>query len=121
MNILDPVFWFYFLYFFVAVFFAFYIPGDIILRRFSLSNFHRFALGIILGMALWGWQGFIFGHLDLRWLTYIYLLITFIIWAKYYIKKGKHNPLRYLKRVSFDWLLITLIAFGSIIQITTVW
>lgn len=74
-------------------------------------------------MVLWGWQGFIFGYLGLRWLSYIYLLAFFLIWLRPYlqnISKVKKFKLQ-VNRSSLDTILVILIILGVFIQLTSVW
>ena len=72
-------------------------------------------------MVLWGWQGFIFGYLGLRWLSYPYLLIAFTFWVKTYIKGNRINPFEKLRSRKINLLLLALILTGSLIQLTRVW
>ena len=111
----------YFLLFCIAVLLAFFIPGDLALRRLSLTLFQRFVLGIMLGMVLWGWQGTIFGYLGLRWLSYVYILITFIFWLQFYRKDKGFDILKKLRVSKPDLLTFSIIAIGSLMQITVVW
>lgn len=61
---------------------TFFIPGSVVLKRFKLPFFDNLILSLIVGIAFWIWQGFIFGHLQIRWATYIYLSLFFLIWIK---------------------------------------
>lgn len=68
--------------FLLAVVLAFFIPGDLFIRRLNLTNFQRVVLAVAGGMVLWALQGFIFGFLGLRDLTYVYLAVCGILWLK---------------------------------------
>src|ERR1700722_18993317 len=81
-TFVAPSFWLFFVWFFIVVFFAFYIPGSFLLKKIHLSSFQQIVISSIMGMALWGWQGFVFGFLNIRWMTYIYLLVFFILWIR---------------------------------------
>lgn len=116
-------FWLNFLFFFFAVFLAFFIPGDFLLRKHNLSFFQRFALGTILGMVMWSWQGFIFGYLGFRFLSYIYLLIFFVFWIFNNRCFFKASALKKVK-ISFksiDAIIIMIIVLGIFIQLVPVW
>ena len=76
----DGSFWLYFFYFLIVIVIAFFPPGEIFLKKLRLSLLHRFVLGSIVGMVLWGWQGFIFGYLNVRFLTYFYLIFFAALW-----------------------------------------
>ncbi len=117
MNILSVSFWFYFAYFWLTVFIAFYIPGIFFIKRFNLTTFQNFVLGTIVGMVFWGVQGFIFGYLNLRLLSYIYLLFFLLAWFR---TKPK-LPKIHIARKKFDLLLIIIITVGVFIQLTSVW
>lgn len=120
-NFTDLFFWLYFVIFFISIFFAFFIPGDLILWRIPLSLFQRIVLGIIVGMVLWGWQGFIFGYLNFRWLSYFYLAIFFTLWLVIFFKKHSLKFFIKLNLHNFDWKIILLIFAGTIIQVSAVW
>ena len=105
---------FFIFYFIFASFLAFYIPGKVVLG--SPKNLPRiavFAVSFILGIALWGWQGYIFGFLQLRNLSYLYLLVFFLLFLrkKYYLFKIPQIKLR-----KFDWIMILMFTVGIIAQ-----
>lgn len=66
--------------YFIAVFFAFFIPGDFFVKRLNLDFFSRITLSFIFGICLWATQGLIFGYLNLRNLSYFYVILFFIFW-----------------------------------------
>ena len=103
--------------FIVASFLAFYVPGRVVLgKQDKLSKTGNFAVSYILGIALWGWQAYIFGFLHLRNLSLVYLLLFFLYFIKnkYYVFK--------LPKIEFKKLdpLIIIIAvvgiFGQTVQ-----
>jgi len=106
--------------FVVAIFLAFFIPGRLFLRYLKLSHFQSFVLSLVFGMVLWGWQGFIFGFLGIRWATYLYLIIIFLLWFRTddknhiinYVRNLKHRPPK------LDWILFILIAVGTLFQLS---
>lgn len=110
----------YFILFIISVFIAFFIPGDVLLKKIPLSLFQRAVLGTVVGMVLWAWQGFIFGYLGLRWLSFAYLALFFAIWLLILLKKHSAVSFR-LKFPKLDWLLLIVIIFGVIIQLSSVW
>src|ERR1035437_2472928 len=98
------------IYFIFASFLAFYIPGRVVLGdQKNLSKIGFFAVSYILGIALWAWQGYLFGFLQLRNLSYLYLLIFLglFIFKKYYFFKIPKINLR-----KFDWLTIVMATVG---------
>ncbi|SRR6266568_92970 len=114
---------FFTLLFFFAVFIAFYIPGNLSLQKLSLTSFQKIVLSIIVGMAFWGWQGFVFGFLGIRWMTYIYLLLLIILWLRsddskkvqYVTKRFQQNLL-----LKIDTLLLFIVALGTLLQLVSI-
>jgi len=100
--------------FILAAFLAFYIPGRVVLgKQKNLSKAGIFAVSFILGIVLWGWQGFVFGFLNMRFLTYLYLLIFLVIFVKlkYFLFKIPKIQLR-----SIDWITLLIVFIGIIGQ-----
>src|ERR1035437_9481012 len=107
------------IYFIFASFLAFYIPGRIILgEQKNLSKIGFAAVSYILGIVLWAWQGYLFGFLQLRNLSYLYLLIFLglFIFKKYYSFKIPKINLR-----KFDWLTIGIAIVGIFGQAIIHW
>src|ERR1035437_3735148 len=103
------------IYFIFASFLAFYIPGRVILgEQKNLSALGIFAVSYVIGIVFWGWQGYLFGFLQLRNLSYLYLLVFLglFIFRKYYsFKIPKANSKK------FDWLTILMAVVGITAQI----
>ncbi|OGH22682.1 MAG: hypothetical protein A3F31_02940 [Candidatus Levybacteria bacterium RIFCSPHIGHO2_12_FULL_38_12] len=108
-SLTDVRFWIYYFYFFIAAFFAFYIPGVIFLKNNSFTFFQKTVLSLVLGMVLWAWQGFVFGYLGMRWMSYVYVTIFFIFWIKKF-----HFSFPHFKKP--DVLLSSIITVGIILQ-----
>ena len=118
VTILSPLFWLNFLYFFCVIFVAWFIPGDLLLGKINKKLFSRLVLGIIVGMVLWGWQGYILGFLHLRQFSYFYLGVTIIFWLRsrfrqFYQSLGQ-------TRIKFDWISLIIISLGVLVQLSTV-
>lgn len=107
----DLVFWLNFIYFLAGVFLAFYIPGNLILRKFKLSFFDSVILSSILGIVLWIWQGFLLGFLNLRFITYIYLAISTLFWIR--TSKFSNQFKGFIKLTLSDYILMATIALGT--------
>lgn len=121
LTILNLFFWLNFLYFIVAIFFAFYLPGNFFISRYKLTGYQKTILSFLVGMVLWGWQGYVLGYLGIRWLSYAYLLFFFLAWIKN-LKSDKYLVGKYIssiKRIDF-WLAIIII-FGTLSQLSSVW
>ena len=121
LSIFDISFWLYFVEFLVAVFLAFFIPGDLLLRRLNLSLFQRIILGTIVGMVLWGWQGFVFGYLGLRFLSYLYIIILLLLWIRIYSREFLRAIINRAVFINIDWIVVVLIILGVVIQLSSVW
>lgn len=110
---MDINFWLYFIYFFIALFIAWYIPGFVLTHKIKFeSRLASFVVSVMVGLVLWGWQGYIFGYLHLRFLSYIYLLIFLLIWLwkiKEYRKCLKFN-LKEIDKIAFILIIIGIIS-----------
>ena len=118
----DTIFWLNFLYFILAAFVAFFIPGDVFLQKLELTGLKRIVLASVLGLVLWAWQGMIFGYLGLRELSYIYLLIFIFVWIKIFLRSK--FDLKFFKNLKIDrsnWIIALLIVTGTVIQLNIVW
>lgn len=116
-----PVFWVYFLYFFVAIIVAFIIPGLVTLGNIQKKLFFRLTIGCTLGMVLWGLQGIVFGYLNMRWMTCIYLLIFLILFV---LRYKKWNILRQKIHLRIDKVAgvsIGIIIVGLVVQMVPIW
>lgn len=109
-----------FLFSFAALI-ALFIPGHFFINKLKLNLIPTITLSLILGISLWGIQGFIFGQLGIRSLTYIYLIIFLIAWIfenKHLIrikfKKPKLNPDK------LDYSITLVLIFGISIQLLSV-
>ncbi len=105
----------------IVFFLTFIIPGSILIYPLRLEAFETVTLGSGLGVALWAMQGFVFGLLGLRQLTYLYLLTFLVIWI-YIVFKKKRKLKSYLKSlVCLDLFSYILIVLGSILALGAVW
>ncbi len=104
----------------VVFFLSFYIPGRVLLRKVGdLKGIENLVLPVGLGISLWGLQGYILGYLNLRILTYPYLIIFLILWI-YHFKNELFILKDSLKRIFQDKVLIVLIVTGIIILLTNI-
>jgi len=96
--------------FIVSIFLAFYIPGRVVLgEKKNLSKLGAFAVSFILGFVLWGWQAYIFGFLQLRFLSYLYLLIFLFIYLK---KKYFLFKFPKIESKKTDWIIVLIAVIG---------
>lgn len=78
----------------------------------------RAVLSIPVGMSMWAWQGYIFGMINQRWLTYGYLALFALIG----IKRYHRNLLINLRNVFHEFkhiqgILVIVIVLSSFIQV----
>lgn len=82
----DIQFFLYIPIYIIAILLSFFIPGDLFIKKLNLKKFERVTLAFCVGICMWALQGLIFGYLQLRNLSYAYILITLLIWLKTYRK-----------------------------------
>src|SRR3989338_7952509 len=115
ITLTDIFFWLDGVYFLVAILLAFYLPGVYFISKLKLAKLQEIVLSFILGMVLWGWQGFVFGYLNIRWLSYIYLLLFLFLWLKKVVPSYKQykrfEPFKILKNT--DWILTLIISYTN--------
>lgn len=106
-------FWLNFVYFFVALFISWYIPGRVVLGKVKLnSNLALFTLSTILGLVLWGWQGYLFGYIKIRSLSYVYLVVFLILWLKE--KNNYFQELKLsIKKIDIIFFIILILGIFS--------
>lgn len=106
-----------FLYFFIAAFLAFYVPGNVLLKKFKFDSLSNFLFSVVLGIVLWAYQGFIFGFLQIRQFSYVYLIVFLLIWIKMSVidQRIKVPKINLDKK---DFLLILLLVIGVGIQLS---
>jgi hypothetical protein len=94
---------------------AFYVPGRVILGgQKNISKLGLFAVSYILGIVLWGWQAYIFGYLQLRWLSYLYLLVFLLIFIR---KKYLYFKFPKIALKKLDIIIILIVAIGIFGQV----
>jgi len=112
-NLFSPVFLLFFLYSFIAIFLAIYIPGSVLLRlsKSKLPFFSNSVLAIVVGISLWVFQGFLLGFLNLRFLSYLYIVVFIIFW----VRNFKFRPIN----IKFNRVIVgalALIVIGVLSQ-----
>lgn len=74
-SLLSFEFWFFGVLFLLAILMVWLSPGLLILHvlKIRLEAISQIALGLVVGLALWGMQAYVFGYLNVRVLTYGYV------------------------------------------------
>lgn len=114
-SLIDIQFWLSLVGIAASFAFAFYIPGRVLLGDIPIAKRAvSHALAIVVGAVFWAWQAYIFGLLELRFLSYAYLLV-FIF---YFFKQGLYRDisLRNFRLRTVDPVIAFLVGVGVIAQ-----
>ncbi len=105
-NLLSLEFILYFLYSLGAIFLSVFIPGNVILRfaKIKLPALSEFVVSMTIGTSVLVLIGFIFGYLNLRFISILYILFCVIVW--FYRKFWNDFSLKFSKNFLFSTLLI---------------
>ena len=117
-SLIDSIFWLQFLYYFLVVCIAYYIPGSLLLRQISMPRIIKISISITLGMVLFAYQGYLFGVLHIRYLTYFYVLACFVIWLHV---RQKSQKTEIGVPFAMNWKIWSVILIGSFMQLSTIW
>ncbi|MGH7203670.1 MAG: hypothetical protein ACREHC_04475, partial [Candidatus Levyibacteriota bacterium] len=115
-SITDSLFWLSLIGIYISFFIAFYIPGYVIVADQKIKQKNAVhVIAITIGIALWAWQGYIFGQMHLRWLSYLYLLTfaAIFVFKKYY--QGITFPLKAIGNM--DKIILFTVIIGAAAQI----
>ena len=70
LSITSIYFWLYFLAFSGVFIISVLIPGLVIVKSIKLPGIvGKFLLATSIGIAMWSVQGYVFGYLQMRWMT----------------------------------------------------
>ncbi len=103
------------------IFITFYVPGFFITRYLLVKNhILRFFLSNVFGLVLWGIQGYIFGYLNLRFLSVVYCMASIGVFLFYSneIKEEVLSMFGYFSKKNVGY--IAMILFGSTAQMTAI-
>ncbi len=78
--------------FLIASVVSFYLPGIVLSHWAGITDQKKHLLAWMIGIGFWGIQGYVFGWLQIRWVTYLYL--AFFAWQAWKIRKHWW-PIRY--------------------------
>jgi hypothetical protein len=104
------------LYGLVILFLTYVIPGDLVLWKIKLRWIIRLPIAISIGIALWGWQGYIFGYAGIRSASYLYVIISILCWLFLSFKEKRPFP-KILLFLKSNKILILIICIGIFTQI----
>lgn len=112
-----------FFYSIFIFFVTYWIPGWLILRWAKTPGLIRLLLAIPLGIALWGWQGWIFGWLHIPWASYGYLTLFFV----WFLNTVFHTPSMFrklgdtIRPLQKDTLSLVILIVGVSCQSLILW
>lgn len=122
MNIFPLLSWqflAFFILFLFSIYISFYLPGALFLSKKKLGLGLHMLLSFSLGIAVWGFLGYILGYLHLRFLTYIYLFVVLL--AAYRINLVNASLLRESKKWLFNHpVLVGFVIVGVLVQLGAV-
>jgi len=110
---------FYFFLFLIAIFISFFVPGNIFVARLPLNNLQKGTLSITFGIVLWALQGFLFGYLHIRWLTYLYIIGFFIVWVIYNKHKFTYKHIQHPTLTIKNALFVGFVTLAIVTQLIT--
>src|SRR6266571_3619045 len=91
-------FYLFLVYFFIAIFVAFFIPGLLIFSRYKITLFQKIIISTLYGIVLWAFQALIVNYLHAQWLTYCYLLACCISFV-FLLRKQKRYVLLFRRHM----------------------
>lgn len=116
-SLISAQFWLFFLLFLFSVVVSVVIPGFLILHKFKFKdNSTKVLIAFVLGVVMWSAQGYLFGYLSMRFLTYLYLLTSIFFAFKYrtHLLSAFYGTVTELKGVGRK--IIVLISIGTLVQ-----
>lgn len=105
------------LYFTLVTIVAFFIPGNLLVSRLKLPLIVNITSSFILGICLWATQAFILGYLNLRDLTYFYVIVTFVTWVIINFKKVNFKFRHKIKLDNKDLIIFLILILGISLQV----
>jgi hypothetical protein len=120
-SFFDPRFWLFAAFSPIVFLLTFYVPGSFFIDRLKpKSTIISFLLASVLGVVMWGMQGFVFGYLNIRWCTYLYLLFfVFMFWKR--MKEKKVFAKKLVKEIKGSFkIALGFLCVGTLIQVLPV-
>lgn len=99
----------------LAVFLAFYVPGIVVVRKAFASEgiFERTMASLVVGIVFWTYQALVFGYLNIRVLSYLYLIIFFVIWFRQQKLHSRFLEIKKkFKNCKINWIILTIFTVG---------
>ena len=123
MNIVYPFlsvqFWFFALVFLLATYVVCFLAGKLVLNHAPMKSGGalHFFLASVIGLVLWTLQGYIFGYLQIRWMSYLYVAGVIYLSRKDILRTIQGGLTRSLRSIClFDRIALLFIVIGAILQ-----
>ncbi|MEO8581154.1 MAG: hypothetical protein ABI425_01080 [Patescibacteria group bacterium] len=120
-SVLDWHFFLQFFVFFVAIFFSVIVPGYCVSKKIlHVDSTESVVFSFAIGLALLGWQGYIFGYLQLRNFLFLYLIlcICLVVWKRWIYNDFLHDLAKTLSQLD-TWIKL-MIVVGVLLQLLTI-
>lgn len=105
----------------IVFFLSFWVPGFTALSFVGASMPLLMWASVPVGIALWGWQGWIVAWIGQRWLTYPYLGVASIAAILYWKKRRISIRDVLCSLPPFDRLSVLILIIGVVLQSVMVW
>lgn len=115
INFTDFQFWLSLVGIVLSFILAFYVPGRVLLGNAPITKIRAsHALAIVIGAVFWAWQAYVFGQLQMRYLSYGYLIIFLIV----FVKQGYLSifKVKDFKIKAVDPIILLVIGVGTLVQ-----
>lgn len=106
-------------WFIISAFLALLVPGRLILRSLfknETSVFRKFVMYTGFGSVLWIFQAFLFGYMQMRWLTYIYIVLSSLLSCSFFQSVFVRGKSYVSDLLSGEKEIGVIISLGMIVQ-----
>jgi len=114
---INPLFFVFGIRFLFSVFFAWIIPGFVLVRGQKISILAKLSLALPTGIGLWGLAGLLFGLMRMRFLFYPYILLFVFL----FFRQFSFSRIQLLVKTSIDPILSFILISGTALQVLSVW
>jgi hypothetical protein len=108
------------IFFLISIYISWYLPGRFVLRNYVPNKITHSLLAFVVGMVLWGVQGYILGYLHLRFLTYLYIVFFLLFYIRSHVVFVTDLLHTAKRSVQDNKLISSLIGIGVCLQLLPV-
>jgi len=117
---MDLEFWLFLLLSFSAFITLIFIPGWSVIHHLKVKPISSLVLSFALGITFLGLQGFVLGYLNLRFLSYVYLLYWLMYAYQHHSALSRYGHELKRQLLALSLLQRFLILAGSVIQLIVI-